>query len=746
MPTRRRPPSKRKARTRTGARTHAARAKGTATKKTAIKRTAARRKTASKKRPVRKVAKRKTKAKKAASRKTAAKRRTAKPRSRAGAKSRSKRMTLFGRPLPSISGGRARMAAYRRRKHKRKPYVPLMSRRWVQAATFLIAAFTLFTVYFTYDLPSTKNIALARHAPSVTMIDRLGRTITTRGMNQGRAVALSDLPAYVPKAVIAIEDRRFWIHPGIDPVGLTRAMVANVRAGHIVQGGSTITQQLAKNLFLSSERTLRRKVQEAYLALWLEIKYSKEEILTLYLNRVYMGAGTYGIEAASRRYFAKPASELTLPEAAMLAGLLKAPSRYSPTNSMDRARARQRVVLAAMVDADLLTDEARANANRATPRLAEPAATPGVHHFADWIVERLPSFVGDTDTDVIVETTLDLTFQRAAELAVSFSLDGNAERLNAHEAALIALDLNGGIRAMVGGKSYRTSQFNRVTQARRQPGSAFKPFVYLTALEQGWRPSDTMRDEPIEVGNWKPANYSGKFAGQVTLTTALSRSINTVAVQLGEHVGRDNIIKTAHRVGLRADLDPVRSLPLGTGAVTPLDLTTAYVPFANGGTGVFPHAILRIKTRDGDILYQRQGVGPGQVVAPSHVAQMNEMLKQTVISGTGRRAWLTSGSPMAGKTGTSQDFRDAWFVGYTANITAAVWVGNDDNTPMNKVTGGTLPAVIWKDFMTRAGDNGPLWDLPGENASYRLASEERLDRQENPSGFFDRLARALGVD
>jgi penicillin-binding protein 1A len=616
----------------------------------------------------------------------------------------------------------------------------------MQAAALVLGAFTLFTVYFTYDLPTTRNIALARHAPSVTMVDRLGRTITTRGMNQGRSVRLEDLPPYVPEAVIAIEDRRFWIHPGIDPVGLTRAMVANIRAGRIVQGGSTITQQLAKNLFLSPERTLRRKVQEAYLALWLELRYSKQEILTLYLNRVYMGAGTYGLEAASERYFAKQARDLTLPEAAMLAGLLKAPSRYSPTNSMERARARQQVVLAAMVDADLLSEQARLQANNVVPRLAEPAATPGVHHFADWIVERVPGFVGDADQDLIVETTLDLTFQRAAELAVSFSLDGNAQRLNAHQAALIALDLQGGIRAMVGGKSYRDSQFNRATQARRQPGSAFKPFVYLTALEQGWRPDDTLSDAPVEVGNWSPANYGDTFEGDVTLTTALSRSINTVAVQLGEQVGRTNVIRTAHRVGLRADLDPVRSLSLGTGAVTPLDLTAAYVPFANGGKGVFPHAIRRITTRDGQVLYHRQGVGPGQVVAPADVAAMNDMLKQTVISGTGRKAWLTSGRPMAGKTGTSQDFRDAWFVGYTANIVAAVWVGNDDNTPMNRVTGGTLPAVIWKDFMTRAGDNGPLWDLPGRTSPVHTVAHREQQKDQRSGGFFDRLAEILGVD
>lgn len=702
-----------------------------------------------------------------ASKRAATKKRTVKR------KTATKKTTTRKRPLPSASRGRARVAAKRgpvkkkvvkkrttRRRSSQKGFRArvsfLLDRRSVKAALIALFGLTAILAYFTYDLPSTKGIAAVRHAPSVTIQDARGEFITTRGMNQGSEVSLDSLPAFVPQAVIAIEDRRFWIHPGLDPVGITRAAVANMRAGHVVQGGSTLTQQLAKNLFLTSERTYRRKIQEALLAVWLEVKFTKEEILTLYLNRVYMGAGTYGIEAASQRYFAKPAADLSLPEAAMLAGLLKAPSRYSPTNSIERASHRAEVVLAAMVDAELLTEEERQSAKQTVPRLAEPAATPGVHYFADWIVERVPSFVGVWAEDLIVETTLDLNFQRAAESAVAYMLESEGQGRNVSQAALVALDTKGGIQAMVGGRSYRESQFNRTTQALRQPGSAFKPFVYLTALEQGWQPSDTLYDEPIEIGNWQPANYDGKYSGRVSLTSALSKSINTVAVQLAEQVGRENIIATARRVGLRAELEPVRSLPLGTGGVTPLDLTAAYVPFANGGEGVFPHAITRIKTRHGEILYERRGAGPGSVVAPLQVAQMNEMLARTVITGTGRRARLRGGRPMAGKTGTSQDFRDAWFVGYTANLVASVWVGNDNNAPMRKVTGGTLPASIWADFMTRAGDGGPNWELPGYQDALRPQSDRGWvdvnfdtsgqEPAQSSDGFLDQLSKFLGIN
>lgn len=623
-----------------------------------------------------------------------------------------------------------------------------------RVAIFGVVATVFMIGSFVFKLPSMDNLDALASSPSMTLVDIRGQTITTRGLSRGNNVAVGDLPPYVSGAVIAIEDHRFYYHFGVDPIGLARAMAVNLKAGRVVQGGSTITQQLAKNLFLTPERTLRRKCQEMALAFWLEAKLTKDEILTLYLNRVYMGAGTYGIEAASQRYFAKRAEDLTLPEAALLAGLLKAPSRYAPTNNMERAKARSEVVLRAMVDANLLTEDELFSANRHVTRLAAPAATPGAHYFADYVVEQVPGFVGAVSEDLIVETTLDLTFQRAGEIALTFALEQDGEASGVSEGALVALDLDGGIRVLVGGRSYQRSQFNRVTQARRQPGSAFKPFVYLTALENGWKPSDLVVDEPVQVGDWHPTNYKDDYQGEMTLTTAMAKSINTVAVRLGSSVGTQNIIETAERMGLTADLQPVASLPLGTGEVSPLDLTRAYVPFANGGRGIFTHVIKRIRTKSGEVLYERSGSGPGQVADPVDIGLMNGMLAEVVTSGTGRRARLANGRPMAGKTGTSQDFRDAWFVGYTANVVAGVWVGNDNGAPMTRVTGGTIPAAIWKDFMTRAGDNGPKWDLPRVPGRFEpldlvaasLEEPVRRSEKEEGGGFFSRLGKFLGGD
>lgn len=625
-----------------------------------------------------------------------------------------------------------------------------------RVAIFAVLASGVMIANFILQLPSVDNLGALSSSPSMTLVDIRGQIITTRGLSRGRTVTVEDLPPYVSEAVIAIEDRRFYKHFGVDPVGLARAVVINTREGRVVQGGSTITQQLAKNLFLSSERTYRRKAQELVLAFWLEFKLTKSEILTLYLNRVYLGAGTYGIEAASQRYFAKPAEELTLPEAALLAGLLKAPSRYAPTNNMERARARSEVVLAAMVDANVLSEDERFTAKRRVTRLAEPAATPGAHYFADYVIEQVPGFIGATTQSLIIETTMDLTFQRAAEIALTFALERQGKTARVSEGALVALDLVGGIKVMVGGRSYQRSQFNRATQARRQPGSAFKPFVYQAALEKGWSPADRIVDEPVTIGKWTPSNYEDSYQGEVTLTTAMAKSINTVAVRLGTDVGSEAVIETANRMGLGADLQPVGSLALGTGEVSPLDLTQAYVPFANGGTGVFTHAIRRIRTKDGKVLYERMGSGPGRVAHPVIIGQMNAMLAEVVKTGTGRRARLANNRPMAGKTGTSQDFRDAWFVGYTANMVASVWIGNDNGAPMNKVTGGTIPAVIWKDFMTRAGDNGPKWDLPRvpgrfENVDFVAASFDETmtaasENVDDKGGFLARLGSFLSGD
>lgn len=740
--------------------------KKTATKKTAKKTT---KKTGTRRAPAKKTAAKTAAAKKAAARKSTGKKSsgTRSPAKKTTTKKTTAKSTTKtgARKRPSSAGGRARVGARRKTTTKRKPVrrtgsklTPLVTfTRFARrlAVLSVVATAVMIGSLFT-RLPSVEDLGALSSSPSMTLVDIRGRTITTRGLSRGRTVTVGDLPPYVSEAVIAIEDRRFYKHFGVDPVGLARAMVTNVKEGRVVQGGSTITQQLAKNLFLTSERTYRRKARELALAFWLEFKLTKEEILTLYLNRVYLGAGTYGIEAASQRYFAKPAEELTLPEAALLAGLLKAPSRYAPTNNMERARARSQVVLAAMVDAKLLSEDERFTARRRVTRLAEPAATPGAHYFADYVIEQVPGFIGSTTQSLIIETTLDLTFQRAAEIALTFALEGEGEAARVSEGAMVALDLRGGIKALVGGRSYQRSQFNRATQARRQPGSAFKPFVYQAALEKGWSPADRIIDEPITIGKWTPSNYKDDYQGEVTLTTAMAKSINTVAVRLGRDVGAGAIIETASRMGLRADLQPVGSLALGTGEVTPLDLTQAYVPFANGGNGVFTHSITRIRTKAGEVLYERRGSGPGRVAHAITIGQMNAMLSEVVQTGTGRRAKLANGRPMAGKTGTSQDFRDAWFVGYTANIVASVWVGNDNGAPMNKVTGGTIPAAIWKDFMTRAGDNGPKWDLPTvpgryENVDFVAASfdehkPDASDQGDDKGGLLARLGSFLAGD
>lgn len=742
-------------------RSHPARRK-TVRKKTAVKKTAKR--TAAKKATAKKAAARKSTGKKSSGRRSLVKKTTTKKTTTK--KTATKTTSKTGaRKRPSSAGGRARVGAKRKTAAKRRP-VRRTGSKLTRLATFdrfarrlavlsVVATAVMIGSLF-MRLPSVEDLGALSSSPSMTLVDIRGRTITTRGLSRGRTVTVGDLPPYVSEAVIAIEDRRFYKHFGVDPVGLARAMAVNVKAGRVVQGGSTITQQLAKNLFLTSERTYRRKARELALAFWLEFKLTKEEILTLYLNRVYLGAGTYGIEAASQRYFAKPAEELTLPEAALLAGLLKAPSRYAPTNNMERARARSEVVLDAMVDAKLLSEEERFTAKRRLTRLAEPAATPGAHYFADYVIEQVPGFIGSTTQSLIIETTLDLTFQRAAEIALTFALEREGEAAKVSEGAMVALDLRGGIKALVGGRSYRRSQFNRATQARRQPGSAFKPFVYQAALEKGWSPVDRIVDEPITIGKWSPSNYKDDYQGEVTLTTAMAKSINTVAVRLGSDVGAGAIIETANRMGLHADLQPVGSLALGTGEVTPLDLTQAYVPFANGGMGVFTHSITRIRTKSGDVLYERRGSGPGRVAHRAIIGQMNAMLSEVVKTGTGRRAKLANGRPMAGKTGTSQDFRDAWFVGYTANIVASVWVGNDNGSPMNKVTGGTIPASVWKDFMTRAGDNGPKWDLPSvpgryENVDFVAASFDETEPgarggDDEKGGLLARLGSFLAGD
>jgi penicillin-binding protein 1A len=569
--------------------------------------------------------------------------------------------------------------------------------------------------WFALTLPPTTDLNTAERRPSVTVVGADGGLIATYGDLFGDALRLSDLPAYLPQAVIATEDRRFYHHYGLDPIGLARAVYVNLRAGRVVQGGSTITQQLAKNLFLAPEKTLKRKIQEALLALWLEHKFSKEQLLEIYLNRVYLGAGTYGIDAAAHRYFDKSARQVSLYEAAAIAGLLKAPTRFSPARDREQAEKRTAQVLALMVESGYLTAAQAEAAEKQKAQLAVAGrARPGNRYFADWIYEQTGSFVSADGRDLVVTTTLDGKLQAAAEQAIAATLDKDGETAAVEQGALIALLPDGAVRAMVGGRDYGDSQFNRATQALRQPGSAFKPFVYLAALEQGMTPEDRFVDGPIRIGNWQPHNYENRYRGEVTAAEALAESINTVAAQVLQRAGVDNVINAAHRLGITSDLTRDASLALGTSEVTLLDLTTAYCAFASGGRGALPYGILEIRDKSGTVLYKRAGDGGGRIIAPELVTAMNAMLTGVIARGTGRAAALDR--PAAGKTGTTQDFHDAWFVGYTADLVTGVWLGNDDNSAMNKVTGGSLPARTWRAFMMVAVKGVPVRALPAPAA------------------------------
>jgi penicillin-binding protein 1A len=571
-------------------------------------------------------------------------------------------------------------------------YWGVVSSLW--AGILLIGA----VVWAGAHLPPIQSLEIPKRPPTIEITGLDGSVLAERGEMAGANIALKDLPPYLPKAFIAIEDRRFYSHYGVDPFGILRAAVANLLHRGVSQGGSTLTQQLAKNLFLTQERTMLRKLQEAELALWLERKYSKNEILELYLNRVYFGSGAYGVEAASQRYFGKSARNVTIGEAAMLAGLVKSPSRLAPNRNPEGAEARAKTVLAAMADAKFIT-EAQAEAASAHPaQSVKPAGADTVNYVADWISEVLDDLVGQIEQSIVVETTIDPKLQSAAEAAVIDELAAKSLKFNVSQGALVAMTPDGGVRAMVGGRNYAESQFNRAVTARRQPGSAFKPFVYLTAIEAGLTPDTVRLDGPLDVKGWKPENYTHEYFGPVTLTQALAMSLNTVAVRVGLEVGPRNVVRTAHRLGISSKLDPNASIALGTSEVSVTELVGAYATFANGGFAVSPHVVTRIRTLDGKLLYARQPEQPNQVIEPRNVAMMNSMMEQTLISGTARKAEI-QGWQAAGKTGTSQDFRDAWFIGYTSHLVAGVWLGNDDNSPTKKTTGGGLPVEVWSRFM-----------------------------------------------
>ncbi|MGH6958403.1 MAG: transglycosylase domain-containing protein [Caulobacteraceae bacterium] len=565
----------------------------------------------------------------------------------------------------------------------------------VWAAIFVVG----FLAVFATDLPDTSSLNTVKRQPSISYLDRSGALIAVRGAEAWPPVDIDKLPPYVPAAFVAIEDRQFYHHFGFNPWGMIRAEFYNLtHPGRPLQGGSTITQQLARNLFLTPTQSIRRKAQELILAVWLETKFSKKQILSLYLNRVNFGGGAYGIEAASERYFNKPAEQLTLGEAALLAATMKGPSRYNPVANSERAARRATLVLDAMVETGAITPAERAQAIATPVHVSATFASQKAQYFADWLDGQVRALLGkDPDQDLVVETTLDLPIQAAAEQAVRAGVAAHAGQ-GVQQAALVALDGEGRIRAYVGGDSYADSQFDRVTQAQRQAGSAFKPFVYLTAMEAGHTPDEQAVDEPVTIAGWSPHNFENNYLGPITLETAFAQSVNTVAAKLANEVGTANVAATAHRLGITSTIQTDPSMALGAVEVSPLEMATAYDAFANGGLRVHPWGIERIRTASGQVLYDHSQPPPEQVIGQPALSEMVRMMRQVVISGTGGRARIP-GYDLAGKTGTSTDYRDAWFVGFTGGFVTAVWVGRDDDTPMKRVTGGSAPAEIWRSFM-----------------------------------------------
>jgi penicillin-binding protein 1A len=595
---------------------------------------------------------------------------------------------------------------------------------------------------------------------AVTFLDRYGNPIGSRGIKHNDSIPLEDFPDNLIKATLATEDRRFYEHFGIDIAGTARALVTNAQAGGVRQGGSSITQQLAKNLFLNNERTIERKVKEAFLAIWLETRLSKNEILKLYLDRAYMGGGTFGVDGAAHFYFNKSVRDVNLAEAAMLAGLFKAPTKFAPHINLPAARARANVVLDNLVDAGFMTEGQVFGARRNPATAVDRRDENSPNYYLDWAFDEMRKLVDTfpksyTERVFVVRTAIDMNVQRAAEDAIENQLRQFGRDYHATQSATVVADLDGGVRAMVGGRDYGASQFNRAVDAYRQPGSSFKPYVYSTALMNGFTPTSIVVDGPVCLGNWCPQNYGHSYSGNVTLTQAITRSINVVPVKLSIAIGsrlsnnsknqwesakrgRAEIVKVARRFGIKAPLPDTPSLPIGADEVTVIEHAVAYATFPNKGKSVTPHAVLEVRTGAGDLVwrYDRDGPKPLQAIPASVASDMVGMMSHVVSEGTARRAAL-DGIPTAGKTGTTNAYRDAWFVGYTGNFVCAVWYGNDDYSPTNRMTGGSLPAQTWHDIMAVAHQGVEIRDIPGYPAAgpkppTPVASAAALGAQKQP--------------
>jgi penicillin-binding protein 1A len=597
--------------------------------------------------------------------------------------------------------------------------------RTIKLGFWATAAMACVIVYTSFSLDQKGLLQIPERDPGIRLLASDGSVLAEKGAFNGDEVIFDALPEYVPQAIMAIEDRRFREHFGLDLRGFARAMFRNITQGRMSEGGSTLTQQLAKNLFLSPERTIQRKLQEAVLAVWLENKFSKDEILQLYLNRVYFGGGggAIGIEKAARHYYAKSATELNLMEAATLAGVLKAPTTYNPSRNPEGAEKRAKLVLQAMVDEGYVTAEEVAEIEKAPTSVEANDYIPAKQYAVDWVMEQLPQLVKNYGESIVIETTIDPKIQATAEQSLRQRLTDNGKKLKVSQGAMVVLDTRGAVKAMVGGRSYKKSQYNRATKAKRQPGSTFKPFVYVQALERGYQPDSIEIDEPLRIGNWRPENHGGKYAGRVTLEQAFALSMNSVAVKLANDLGPANVVDTARRFGIQSDLGNDASIALGTSEVSLLELTSAFVPFSNGGTLIEPFVVKRISTRDGEVLYERVGSGFGKVIGNRELGMMNQMFRAVVRDGTAKNAQIGA-QDVGGKTGTSQDYRDAWFIGFSPYLIGGVWLGNDDNSPTRNVTGGSLPALIWKDVMTKAHRNFEVAQLPGARSSVAVRQTE----------------------
>jgi penicillin-binding protein 1A len=527
-----------------------------------------------------------------------------------------------------------------------------------------------------------------------------GAVLVSLGPSFGQWLTYDQIPPAMRSAMIAIEDKRFRSHPGVDPIGIARSVAVRIKSGHWLQGGSTITQQLARNIFLTNNRTFGRKIKEAVLALALERKFSKDQILELYLNRVYFGGGAYGIDAASRRFFGHSADQLSLGEASIIAGLVKAPSNYAPTADVEAARNRSEVVLQAMVDNGFITAGQAAEADPAKIRIQQTTKEDSVRYFTDWALPQLDTLIDETSEPIDVWTTLDPNMQQAAQRAIV------ADAPNGAQGALVAMDRDGAVRAMIGGKSYPDSIYNRATQAQRQPGSSFKLFVYLAALESGMKPTDTVVDQPVTINGWTPRNDTRDFAGPVSLREAFARSINTISAQIGQQLGFSTIADMAHRFGLTTDISTYPSMVLGSSEVRLIEMTQAFASVANNGMAVTPYAISRVVTVNGKELYRHEAPEQRVLVAPWVAAEMTDLLQSAVLTGTGRAAQI--GRPVAGKTGTTTSNKDGWFIGFSSGLTTGVWMGRDDARPVGGLYGGTAPARAFHDFMSVAVANRPV--------------------------------------